>query len=272
MTAGKKGEERPRSIGQRMSIPADAVKSAARVLQILELFDTIRGRASVVDVCRELQFPQSSTSALLRTLVDMGYLRYHGSDRTYTLTSRVNLMGSWINQSLFDRQQLIDTMADLGRKTGDAIILGARNDLQVQYIHIIQSTSPARLHVTQGAARPLVQSGIGYALLSPLPDAEVIRLLNRHNAGLPAARRVDRAVLLAALDETRARGGCAVSLNTVVKGGGVVAVALPTEPDQPAMALGIGGISEVLEHRQTQLVKLLMTAVRDLTARRADPG
>jgi len=264
--------DRPRTIGERMSIPEGSVKSAARVLQILELFDTIRGRASVVDICRELQFPQSSTSALLRTLVDMGYLRYHASDRTYTLTSRVNLMGSWINQSLFDRQQLIDTMVELSRKTGDAIILGQRNDLQVQYIHIIQSTSPARLHVTQGAARPLMQSGLGYALLSPLPNAEVIRLLNRHNTTVPAGRRVSQAVLLAALDETRARGGCTVSLNTVVRGGGVIALALPTEPDQPPMALGIGGISEVLEQRQAQLVKLLATAVRDLTSRRPEGG
>jgi len=51
-----------------------AVKSAKRVLEIFEFFAERKRPASVGDVVEALGYPQSSTSALLKSLVQLRYL------------------------------------------------------------------------------------------------------------------------------------------------------------------------------------------------------
>jgi hypothetical protein len=81
----------------RVPLGAPAVKSAERVLKILEFFDDIQARATVMDIADTLGLPQSSTSSLLKSLVTLGYLEYEPSNRTYLPTGRVALLGSRVN-------------------------------------------------------------------------------------------------------------------------------------------------------------------------------
>src|SRR5690606_23559085 len=50
------------------------VKSAARALRVLELFDELRRDARVAEISMRLGYPQSSTSVLLKCLEKAGYL------------------------------------------------------------------------------------------------------------------------------------------------------------------------------------------------------
>ena len=77
------------------------VKSAQRVLEVLEYFAATRDPATVAEVSRQLAFPQSSTSMLLSSLETLGYLTYDADDRTFRPTVRVMLLGSWIQDELF---------------------------------------------------------------------------------------------------------------------------------------------------------------------------
>jgi len=76
------------------------VKSAVRVLEVLELFDRLQREASVGEVARELGYPVSSTSMLLGSLLERGYLRHGPDQRTYFPTPRVTLLGAWIEPQL----------------------------------------------------------------------------------------------------------------------------------------------------------------------------
>src|SRR3546814_2678173 len=73
------------------------------------------------DVCSSdliadaLGYPQSSTSALLRSLVGMGYLNYDAHARTYITSSRVALLGSWVNSQFFAEGAIISLMKEIGR-------------------------------------------------------------------------------------------------------------------------------------------------------------
>jgi hypothetical protein len=67
-----------------------SVKSAGRVLRILEFFDEIQreargaGRGSrVAEIAESLSIPQSSTSILLNCLVDLGYMDYLPESRSF---------------------------------------------------------------------------------------------------------------------------------------------------------------------------------------------
>lgn len=255
--SNRKTAVRGRSIVGRAKLDRQIVKSAMRTMQILEFFDDVQREASVMEVASALQYPQSSTSALLRSLTTLGYLEYNRETRAFVTSARVAVLGSWVGQSFFSEGPIIRLMKELNDRTGDTIVLGTRVGLYVHYIHVVQATNPARLHMTLGTARPLVHSGAGYALLSPLPDGEVTRLALRYNAAFaPPDRRVDISGLLDSLRTCR-RSGYSFTHDIQVRGGGVIAALLPSEPRQPRLVVGIGGISEVLIAREKEYATLL---------------
>jgi DNA-binding IclR family transcriptional regulator len=246
-----------RRISARPPLERKTVKSAGRALEILEYFDDVQRPSTVMEVANALGYPQSSASALLRSLAAVGYLNYDPRTRLYVTSSRVALLGSWVNSEFFGEGAIISMMKEMNERTGDTIVLAIRNGLFVQYIHVIQATSPARLHLTLGTARPLANSGAGYAVLSSLQDAEVTRLVMRINAeakeGEPLIRARD---LLDELAAVRQRG-YAFTCDIVTRGGGIIAAPLPRMSGQPLMVVGIGGISEVMRSREEELAGIL---------------
>ena len=242
----------------RAPLEQKTVKSAGRVLEILEYFDDLQRQSTVMEIADALGYPQSSASALLRSLVGLGYLNYDARARTYITSSRVALLGSWVNSQFFAEGAIISMMKAMNELTGDTVMLAVRNGLHVQYIHVIQATSPARLHMTLGTVRPLAASGAGYAILSTMTDAEVTRLVMRINAeaeeGQPLVKLRE---LLDELAEIR-RKGYAFTCDMVTRGGGIIAAPLPRVSGQPLMVVGIGGISEVMRGREQELSSAIL--------------
>jgi DNA-binding IclR family transcriptional regulator len=248
-------------IAAKIPTETKLVKSAGRVLEILEFFDDFQRPATVMEVAVALSYPQSSTSALLRSLVATGYLTYDAQARTYITSTRVALLGSWLNSPFFAEGTLISLMKELNELTGDTVVLATRNGLYAQYIHVIQATSPARLHLTLGTVRPLAASGAGYAILSTMTDAEITRIVMRMNAEAPEGQPlVKLRDLLADIEQVRERG-YAFTYDIVTRGGGIMAVPLPRLSGQPLMVMGIGGISEIMRQREGELSQILLDRV-----------
>ena len=99
------------------------VKSAVRVLKVLEYFDGVRRAAGVTEVARALGFPASSTTGLMQSLVDLGYL-VQDAQRSYRPTPRVTLLCTWIDPQLAPDGPVLSMMNELAAATGEAIILG----------------------------------------------------------------------------------------------------------------------------------------------------
>jgi len=257
----RKAESTRGRIAAKIPTETKLVKSAGRVLEILEFFDDLQRPATVMEVAGGLGYPQSSTSALLRSLVATGYLTYEPQQRTYITSSRVALLGAWLNAPFFAEGTLISLMKELNELTGDTVVLATRNGLYVQYIHVIQATSPARLHMTLGTVRPLAASGAGYAVLSTMSDAEVTRIVMRINAEATGSQPLIRTrELLEELQQVRERG-YAFTFDMVTRGGGIMAVPLPRISGQPQMVIGLGGISEVMRQREGELAGILLERV-----------
>jgi DNA-binding IclR family transcriptional regulator len=248
--------QRPR-IREPLPVAQKTVKSAGRVLEILEYFDDVQQPATVMEVADTLGYPQSSTSALLRSLVALGYLDYDRYKRTYVTSHRVALLGSWVNSDFVSEGSVISLMKELSELTGDTIILATRNGLYVQYIHLIQATSAARLHVTLGTTRPIAASVSGYAMLSTLSDHEIRRVVMRVNAEADGAKPlVKLADVMTHVQHTREKG-YAFSCDMVTRGGGMIAAPLPGPQGSQPLVIGIGGISEVMRAREAELVSVL---------------
>lgn len=241
---------------------SEIVKSAQRVFEILEFFDDYRQEASVVQIAEALSYPQSSTSALLKSLVNTGYLRYDPIRRTYITSARVALLGSWLNASFAREGELIEMMRDLNEATGDAVILMTRNGLFAQYIHVIQAKDPAARRIGTGHLRPLATSGAGHACLSTLPDDEVVRLLMRINAEVEdPSEIVNIKDILTRLKDIRKVGYAVAYAKTSTCA--LVAAPLPPLQGQTPMMLGICGESESIKSRSTVLGATLLEAIRE---------
>lgn len=240
---------------------ARVVKSAVRVLEVLELFDRLQREASVGEIARELGYPLSSTSMLLGNLMERGYLRHGPDQRSYFPTPRVTVLGAWIEPLLTPHAEVMRMMAELGEATGETIILAAPTRDQAQYLHVVPATTTMRMHVGPGTLRPLLASGLGRVLLSAMPEDKIRHMVMRHNNGpLAAEGRVSMASLQRELSAIRARG-YSVVLRGVTPGAGLIGMLLPLEVSGLPLAVGIGGWAREMRARQQEYVSLLRGAI-----------
>ena len=230
-------------------------------MEIFELFDRLQCDLSLADIVRELGYPPSSASALLHSLAELGYLSADTQNRTFRPTARVTLLGSWFNSAYFRDGALHRMMKDLNDRTGETIILAVQTDLIARYIHVVQGTNPMRLFVQHGAIRPLAHSGVGRLFLSRYQIEEQRKIVTRLNANRHQDERyTDFAEISEDMKQIKKRG-YAVSADRVTPGAGVVARFLPSGDNEQPMAIGIGGLSEIIRTRQADFAELLRIAI-----------
>lgn len=258
----------PRKVGGAQSAAnhelAGVIKSAKRVLELFEYFAERRRPLAVTDLVHGLNYPQSSASALLKSLSRLGYLDYDRYRRLYRPTLRVALLGGWVQDDLYSQTNLSTFMDELHRRGGgEALMLGMQNDIYVQYIHVVQTpASELTWYLKAGTLRPLCRTATGRLLLSLKSDVQVQQLLWRINAEEPdPAKRMSIHDLLSELNQIRAQK-YAITEATINPNGGVVAIEMPTPKSQPPMALGIGTSLAMLHTDRGRLLQLLNEAVR----------
>lgn len=239
---------------------AELSRSIKRTLEVLEFFDAEHPAVSVSEISRALGYPQSSTSILLRSLMELGYLHYDKLSRTYRPTARVALLGRNVQSYLFGDGSVMAALEEMSQRTGETVVLAARAGVVVQYIHVIPATNPVRLHLRVGAVRPMIGAAVGHLFLSALPDGaleeEIERLSEALNKPLP-----ERDVVLKDIRKIR-RNGYVHSNSTVTPGGGVVAILLPGTFNGQTLAVGIGGVASVISANCERFVTILREAVR----------
>jgi DNA-binding IclR family transcriptional regulator len=230
------------------------VKSARRVLEILEFFAQGVANATVMQVSNALVYPQSSTSVLLSSLAKLGYLRFDPNTRDYSPTLRVMLLGSWLQDELFGQGSLLGAMELLRQRTGQTVMLGLRQGIHVRFILSLRGKDAQALRYPVGVLRPVCRSAVGKMLLSAMSDAEVLRIARHANAVEPEpANRVSTRELMAEIALVRVQGW-ATTLDYPQPNRATLAVALPEIPSQPAMALTIGSSKTVMQVRRDRFL------------------
>ncbi len=214
------------------------VKSAARALEILEFFDHEPAPATARKVAAGLGYPQSSTSALLHSLVSSGHLRFDPRSRTYLPSLRVALMGAgWLTPPLHGDILPLRLDREVAARTGRGTGLLVRNGDQAETILSLPPALPGSPPLPPRRRQAVTAPGPGRALLVDLDDADIRQLLHRLNAcGGHVVRAAD---LLAGLDSLRRQGWAAHA----EAGDAIVQLAMPlrlpgsTEPLALVVAL-----------------------------------
>ncbi len=233
------------------------IKSAVRVLEVLDFFREHRQPASLKQIAERLDYPASSATVLLKNLIALGYLSYDRGTRAYFPTLRVAALGDWISHELFGRGEIFELMQDLHAATGEAVSIALQNDVYLQYIRVIQAVHPLRFHTDEGSQRPLTQSATGWLMLATHPDAMVEKLVRRANiATLRTQDRQSLEVMQERVAQCR-REGVAYAENIPLLGGATVAALLPVKVQGRAVVLGMGGTIERIRPNKDKYLKLV---------------
>jgi DNA-binding IclR family transcriptional regulator len=249
------------------------VKSATRVLELLELFAEHRRPLKVGEVAALLGIPQSSTSVLLKSLRELGYLAFDRAARGYLPTLRVALLGGWLEQEWPVHASVLALTDDLHRRLGDTLLLGIERGIHVQYIRVLEATRPIRFHLKPNTMRLLPHANVGLVLLALKSDQEVERLVRRIRAerGADAARFTEPQVLRM-VAQVRA-DGYSCTPDIMMDGASVIAMPLPAEPVGYPLGIGVGGPTDRILRERDGLVREMRAAIaRHLPAGRAAAG
>ncbi|MBL6456611.1 helix-turn-helix domain-containing protein [Belnapia sp. T6] len=247
---------------------AGVVKSAQRVLEVLEHFAQTHMPASVAEISRRFGWPQSSTSVLLSSLEQLGYLSHDAETRSYRPTVRVMLLGAWLHDEIFGEGSLVSAMDGLRRSTGLTVLVGMRQGVQIRLVLVLRGLRPDAVPLASGFIAPACASAIGHMLLLGESDTELGRILRRSNAAVPdPAQRLALPDFLAELRRARSQGW---SMRPAfgLPGRAVVATALPRMAGQPDLALGLGAPTAHVAAELPSLVAALRQACLGLAERR----
>ena len=241
------------------------VKSATRVLSLFEFYALNQQPATISELAEGLEMPQSSTSMLVKSLVDLGYLDHDTERRTYTPNMRITLLGTWLNRRFHQTGEIPKRLAQLRTETGETVVLAMRNQIYAQYIFVHEAADPLRLHVESGNLRPLTTSAPGRVFLAQLPNEEIGRIVRRSNTEFRKNWRQPLGQVLNAVRETR-RHGYATTQGDTTPGAGAIAVGVPSQVTNTPLAISVGGPTERIEEKHDFIVDCLTALVSDLSA------
>lgn len=218
---------------------SNKAKIARRVIEVLDYFDDNHREATVMDIVRRYDRPQSSTSELLSSLVELGLLYKDPLSRAYSLSPRAALIGS-SGQSEIVRDGRLVRLADrLVAQTGLSVGLYAMAGTNTQIISWRPGPRASKIATRGlfgGLAEPLVRSAAGWLLLSTIEERRCDAMLRRINAEASEAHKFASADMAARIAACREHGHAAGPAGFGAPGK-LVAALLPVECcDQPLVA------------------------------------
>ena len=232
------------------------VKSAERTLVLFEYFALEQRPLTIMEIATAMQMPQSSTSALVKSLVVMGYLSHDNQKRTYYPTLRIALLGTWMRRRHQKAELLPRLLSRVAEETGETALIAMRNGIYVQYLAVQQGRDRLRLHVDSGMMFPLACTAPGWALLATETDEEVGRIIRRIQAEVPEAMWRERAPrAIDGVTEMR-RDGYVISRGRAMDHVSAVAILLSSSGDTRLAACVGGPISRISEKEETVLESL----------------
>ncbi len=220
---------------------SNKAKIAKRVIEVLEFFDDDHPQATVMDIVRRYERPQSSTSELLSSLVDLGLLYKDPCSRSYTLTPRAALLGS-VSQPDIVRDGRLSILIDrLVAQTGLSVALFGMVGLNTQIFSWRSGKRTLRTAEPKGFCGGmqdrLSDSSVGWLMLSTIAQPRRDGTVRRLNAEAAPERKFSVPDMTARIQACQNYGHTLgpVGFGSIAD---ACAILLPGQPDSRPMAIG----------------------------------
>lgn len=241
------------------------VKSAARVLDILELFATEPKSLALRDVSSRLGIPKSSTHMLLATLERRAYIVRIDDDR-FKLSTSATTAKSWAGGPY---RRMVEAsgpvMRDLIAELKETVVIAAPTaNLDVRIL--AQKVCPNLIRFEFGPEKisPSYCSAMGQVMLAFSADDDREAYLKRVDLQpLTSSTITDPDTLRNRLRQVKTQG-YAISVEERFEGATGIAVPLFRPGGEVAGVTSVGMISARLKDRQSAIIATLEAAARRL--------
>lgn len=245
------------------------VQSVDRAVAILDALTVARDYLGVTELSNQLRLHKSTVHRLLASLQRGGLVERDPRTRKYRLGVRLVELGNAVLNSrglpqvalpyLHFVADEVQEVTYLATREGDSIL----NVLQVPAPHLIQSVSWL-------SSAPLHSTSTGKVFLAYMGERERESYLKGAVERSTEQTRIDRAQLLAELEEVRERG-YATDWEVYEEGINAVAVPIRDSEDQVVAAIGVVGPSYRFTREKTVLASEPMIGVAREIGKRLEP-
>jgi len=220
---------------------SNKAKIAKRVIEVLDYFDEDHREATVMDIVRRYNRPQSSTSELLSSLVELGLLFKDPYSRSYSLSPRAALLGASGQPEIVRDGRLVRLIDRIAAQTGLSVALFGMVGLNTQIISWRSGercSSPRIRSLYSGMQEPLLESAMGWLLLSTIGHPRCDGMVRRLIAEASDDRKVPFTEVIARLNHCR-ETGTGMGPSGFGSGADVVARLLPDQSPEHPLAIGL---------------------------------
>ena len=243
------------------------VRQIDNVLDLFEIYARERTPLTLTALSEALGIPKSSTFNVIETLVSRGFLYETKPRGGYYPTQRLLELA----RSMMDGDPLTarihGQLEALAAATGETAVLAAREQDDVVYVDVVESTAPIRYFAKIGERRPIYTTSSGKAILTTYDPAERTGILQalRYFPYQNATKR-DARELAADLDTSIIRGWCEDLAETTPD---VMGLGVPVVAGGRRYGLAVAGPIYRMQDNREGLVKHLRAAatrIRDTEA------
>ena len=244
------------------------VKSAVRVLEILELLSRAQGVMSLKTIVDELGYPKSSTFNLLATLVARAYLQRDDRD-AYRIHDALRAGPGWVGgrdaQLVATAKPLMDALRD---QIGETVFLGARRrDGRVKLLAKSVSPQSVRFDSDLTGSDPAFCTAMGRVLLAHwAPDKVSAYLASERIVRITDFTVIDRVQIRRLIEATR-DSGYGISDQEAVLGGSGVAAPVRDNTSEVIAALNIATISQRFDAQRATMIDAVVRHADELSNR-----
>jgi IclR family pca regulon transcriptional regulator len=226
--------------GAQKSGGALVVASVEKAFRVLEAFGGRRQTLSLSQVAAATGMDISAAQRFTHTLTHLGYLRKDTETKRYELTPK-NLNQGFrflLGHSLIERA--MPYLLHLSTETEEAVSLTVLDDTDIIFVARFMSRHMLNTNVIVGTHLPAYCTAPGIAMLSHLPEAEALAIIDRSDLQPHTpATTWHRNDLTAKLRQS-AKQGFATAFGEFYKGDLSVAAAILDERRRPEGAISVG--------------------------------
>lgn len=247
----------------------NGVQSLDRAFAILEAMADAGGVIGLSQLAVAADLPLATIHRLVRTLVDLGYVRQEPS-RQYSLGPRLMRLADSSTKRLSTLAN--PYMAKVVGALGESVNLAILDGEEIVYVAQVQpSTNFMRMFTEVGRRAQPHTTAVGKAMLASEPDRDVLDLLKRTGMARRTPHTITRpADFLADLERTRERG-YALDDGEQELGVRCVAVAVPDAPRPMALSMS-GPLTRMSDTVVTKAAPILRKAATEISAELAAPA
>ncbi|KPK30136.1 MAG: hypothetical protein AMK69_04295 [Nitrospira bacterium SG8_3] len=154
------------------------VKSADRVMQILEAIGSSEEGKTHGELASSLNIPKSSLSLLLANLVGREYLSLNGTDKRYALGPQVLVLAGRYLSSLDIVRLGQPVLTKVTRVIDESAEIAIKRENEMMIVAKVDCSRPLARMIQMGERAPIYATAGGKAILAHLSDEEIDQYLS----------------------------------------------------------------------------------------------